>query len=175
MWGHTCGYMARGSTTTVAVVGAGFGGLVLARALQQAARGFDVVLLEQDESLGAVRVGGELRVPSAGCVLAAIGLEAEWDALHRRASQPDCLPLQGLRDALAASLQPAFFSPWSAGSWQSLACGLRPLLLFLRVLCHLASGRLRPGAQTADRRPQTLPAEANYLNCNNFIIDIVQQ
>ena len=87
----------------VAIIGAGFGGLALARALQEAdvrARVF-----EQDESLNQVWVGGELRVPSAKRMLAALGLEAEWRALHAMATQPDCLPLQGLRDVLAMSLR----------------------------------------------------------------------
>ena len=59
----------------VAIIGAGFGGLALARALHEAGVGARVY--EQDESLNHVLVGGELRVPSAKRMLAALGLEAE--------------------------------------------------------------------------------------------------
>ena len=86
----------------VAIIGAGFGGLATARALQEAGVGARVY--EQDETLDQVWVGGELRVPSAKRTLAALGLEAEWRALHATATHPDCLPLQGLRDVLAMSL-----------------------------------------------------------------------
>ena len=86
----------------VAIIGAGFGGLALARALHEAGVGARVY--EQDESLNHVLVGGELRVPSAERTLAALGLEAEWWALRATATQPDCLPLQGLKDVLAMSL-----------------------------------------------------------------------
>ena len=87
----------------VAIIGSGFGGLALARALHEAGVGAHVY--EQDESLNHVWVGGELRVPSAKRVLTALGLEAECEALRAMSSQADCLPLQGLRDVLAASLR----------------------------------------------------------------------
>ena len=90
------------SRARVVIVGAGFGGLALARALQLA--GVSAIVYEQTGLHEQVAVGGELRVPSAKRVLSALGLKAQWEALHARATQPDCLPLQGLRDALASSL-----------------------------------------------------------------------
>ena len=87
----------------VAIIGAGFSGLALARALHEA--GVSACVYEQDESLDQVWVGGELRVPSAKRVLTALGLATEWKALRATSTQPGCLPLQGLRDVLASSLQ----------------------------------------------------------------------
>lgn len=89
--------------TRVVIIGAGFGGLALARALQVA--GVRAVVYEQDGLPSQLLVGGELRVPSAERVLTALGLRPQWEALQARATQPHCLPLQGLRDMLAASVQ----------------------------------------------------------------------
>ena len=83
----------------VAIIGAGFGGLTLARALHVAGVGARV--FEQDESLNHVWVGGELRVPSAKRTLAALGLEAEWRAL-RAMAPPERHP-EGARRADEAS------------------------------------------------------------------------
>ena len=93
---------AQASELSVIVIGAGYGGLVLARALQIA--GVCVIVLEQDALCEGI-VSGELRVPSAERVLAVLGLGAHWKALAR-ATQPYCLPFDALRNELAASLQP---------------------------------------------------------------------
>lgn len=87
----------------VVIVGAGYAGLALARALQLA--GVSAVVYEQDGPPSQMPIYGELRVPSAERVLTALGLRPEWEALRANGSQPYCLDFHGLRDTLASSLQ----------------------------------------------------------------------
>ena len=88
----------------IAIIGAGFGGLALARALQRARSGH-VLVFEKEPALEAVWVGGPLHVPSAELVLTALGLAKQSETLHAASTQPGYLLHQELRLTLAESLQ----------------------------------------------------------------------
>ena len=53
----------------------------------------------------AQRGACRLVLASRSGVLIRAAMAEEWEALQARATQPHCLPLQGLRDMLAASVQ----------------------------------------------------------------------
>ena len=101
---RSAGQQAGRNSPRIAIVGAGFGGLALARALQHARAG-QVLVFEKEPSLEAVWVGGPLHVPSAKLVLTALGLAAQSETLHASSKQPGYLLHQELRLTLADSLQ----------------------------------------------------------------------
>lgn len=97
------------SSPRVAIIGAGFCGLVCARALQRA--GVRATVYEKLPAIDATTVCGNFRLPSASGVLHDLGLVAAHEALRdrRRAagvSDQAYLPQQPLLLALAASLRP---------------------------------------------------------------------
>ena len=109
-------------TLHVVVVGAGFGGLALARALQQHQhhlchhqRQLEVCVMDAFDSDSGL-ISGYLRLPSARHVLLSLGLIEHWDSLGAVAAptgtassqaRPSLVQIEGLRKVLLESLYPA--------------------------------------------------------------------
>lgn len=98
---------AKARKPTVAVIGAGFSGLALARALQHLGACADVTVFEKSAGTGSLRMYGEVEVPHASEVMRQLGLADEWRALRAEAvdpSSPSSVPMQPLLAALTRSL-----------------------------------------------------------------------
>lgn len=87
----------------VAIVGAGFAGLSLARALQRC-DAFEVVVFEVKREDSCDVICGCLHLPSAGGVLSSLGLEDAWLKLDSGDAAAE-VEFKGLRRALVRSLR----------------------------------------------------------------------
>lgn len=91
----------------IAIVGASFGGLACARALQTPGGAHvQVDCFEVDCALNAGGEGGGITIPGAPEVLSRLGLHVTWDMLRVQCSsaRPFAVPLQDLKQAIANAL-----------------------------------------------------------------------
>lgn len=107
-WVHEC--MASSTSSKrcldrVAIVGAGFGGLTCACALQQ--HDFSVDVFEQASSLECPTEGGEINLPSARRVFEALNLCSTWDSLRASSLSPrlHSVSKAAVKRALASNLR----------------------------------------------------------------------
>ena len=104
----------------VAIIGAGYAGLTLARSLQypQAVsidgRPVEVIVLEARDSLDGIEVGGDLIVPQGEKVLQQMGLSSQWAAMRTSESS---VPRQALQLVLARSLRPGTLQCGCSVGW----------------------------------------------------------
>ena len=99
------------TSASVAVIGAGFGGLACACALQRATgqtskRAVSVKVFEKAlDRNNSIR--GEIHLPNAEKVLSILGLRAEYDRLRAssRSDRAHSVPIQDAKDVLASSLR----------------------------------------------------------------------